>query len=64
MFDAESESCLILKADVDSVVIGFGNDFHAVNDLWIGAKVGLFCNAPPGITSTGFADIDWFRITP
>ncbi len=41
-----------------------GDDFHAVNDLWIGAKVGLFCNAPPGKPSGGYADIDWFRIGP
>jgi beta-xylosidase len=41
-----------------------GDNFQAVNDLWIGAKVGLFCNAPPGKPSGGYADIDWFRIGP
>ncbi|MGD0461732.1 MAG: glycoside hydrolase 43 family protein [Tepidisphaeraceae bacterium] len=38
-----------------------GPAFTAANDLWIGAKVGLFCNAPVGKSSKGFADVDWFR---
>jgi len=29
---------------------------------WIGAKVGLFAVAPIGVTSSSFADYDWFRI--
>jgi beta-xylosidase len=40
-----------------------GQPFKAVNDLWIGAKVGLFCNAPAGASSKGFADVDWFRFS-
>jgi beta-xylosidase len=40
-----------------------GPQFKAVNDLWIGAKVGLFCNAPAGVPSRGFADADWFRFS-
>jgi hypothetical protein len=41
-----------------------GRPFTAVNDEWIGAKVGLFCDAPPGQSSPGHADVDWFRIAP
>ena len=40
-----------------------GPPFKAVNDLWIGAKVGLFCNAPAGRKSKGFVDVDWFRFS-
>ncbi len=40
-----------------------GPTFKAINDLWIGAKVGLFCNAASGISPRGFADIDWFRFS-
>jgi len=40
-----------------------GPSFKAVNDLWIGAKVGLFCNAAPGSSTAGFADVDWFRFS-
>ncbi len=41
-----------------------GKTVTAVNDTWIGAKVGLFCNAvastAPDEKST-FIDVDWFR---
>jgi beta-xylosidase len=40
-----------------------GTDFMAKPDKWIGAKVGLFCTAVPGIRNGGYADFDWFRIT-
>jgi len=40
-----------------------GPSFKAVNDLWIGAKVGLFCNAPAATKSKGFVDVDWFRFS-
>jgi beta-xylosidase len=38
--------------------------FTAVNDEWIGAKVGLFCDAALGQMSAGYADVDWFRFVP
>ena len=41
-----------------------GPPFTAVNDFWIGAKVGLFCDAAPGRRSAGHADVDWFRFEP
>ncbi len=31
-------------------------------ELWIGAKVGLFCTAELGIRKGSYADFDWFRI--
>jgi beta-xylosidase len=40
-----------------------GQPFIAKPDKWIGAKVGLFCTAVPGIRIGGYADIDWFRIS-
>jgi beta-xylosidase len=41
-----------------------GRPFTAVNDEWIGAKVGIFCDAPAGKQSNGYADTDWFRFDP
>lgn len=45
-----------------------GEPFVAREGRWIGAKVGLFALAPAGATSGaaagGFADFDFFRITP
>jgi beta-xylosidase len=40
-----------------------GPAFKVVNDLWIGAKVGLFCEAAGGKSSGGYADVDWFRFS-
>ncbi len=56
--------CAFSFSSDGSNFIALGDNFQAVNDLWIGAKVGLFCNAPPGKPSAGFADIDWFRMGP
>jgi beta-xylosidase len=41
-----------------------GEPFRATGDRWIGAKVGLIATAPASATKTGYADFDWFRVTP
>lgn len=42
-----------------------GNPFQAKEGKWIGAKIGTFCTRPAIKTNDGgWADIDWFRITP
>jgi beta-xylosidase len=41
-----------------------GEPFQASGDRWIGAKVGVIANAPASATQTGYADFDWFRVTP
>jgi beta-xylosidase len=41
-----------------------GEPFRASGDRWIGAKVGLIATAPASATKTGYADFDWFRVTP
>lgn len=41
-----------------------GVPFIAQPDKWIGAKVGLFCISKPDVRTGGYADFDWFRITP
>lgn len=41
-----------------------GTSFTALPDKWIGAKVGLFCIGKPDVRTGGYADFDWFRITP
>jgi hypothetical protein len=53
--------CVFSYSSDNKRFVEIGPAFTAANDLWIGAKVGLFCNAPVGRSSTGFADIDWFR---
>ncbi len=39
-----------------------GKSFTAKKDLWIGAKVGLFCINPNITDSRAFADFDFFRL--
>jgi hypothetical protein len=46
--------------------VGFknvGQPFTAEAGRWIGAKIGLFCTRTNQINDSGYADIDWFRIT-
>jgi len=39
-----------------------GRPVTAVNATWIGAKVGVFCNAPAGAAAKGHADVDYFHV--
>lgn len=42
-----------------------GTTFQAREGKWIGTKVGTFCTRPAIRTNDGgWADVDWFRITP
>ncbi|AKD05677.1 glycoside hydrolase [Pontibacter korlensis] len=41
-----------------------GNTFTAVPGRWIGTKVGIFATRQDKINDSGYADYDWFRITP
>jgi beta-xylosidase len=38
--------------------------FQATEGQWIGAKLGLFCTRDGITNDSGYADYDWFRITP
>lgn len=41
-----------------------GDVFTAEVGRWIGAKMGIFCTRQTQINDSGFADFDWFRVTP
>ncbi len=48
-----------------------GSNFQIVGDVfkakpgrWVGAKLALFCIRNTQINDSGYADIDWFRVTP
>lgn len=41
-----------------------GHAFQARAGRWVGAKVGLFCDHDPEGPNGGYADFDWFRISP
>jgi beta-xylosidase len=40
-----------------------GNAFTAEVGRWKGAKVGLFCTRETQTNDSGYADVDWFRVT-
>lgn len=41
-----------------------GDAFTATPGKWIGAKVGIYCTRSTQINDSGYADFDWFRVTP
>ena len=41
-----------------------GDAFTATPGKWIGAKVGIYCTRNTQINDSGYADFDWFRVTP
>lgn len=41
-----------------------GGPFKAVAGRWIGAKVGMFCTSREKSNDSGYADFDWFRVSP
>lgn len=55
-------------------VFGYSTDGQKFTDIdaqlqadvgrWIGAKVGLFCTRESQINDSGYADVDWFRVSP
>ena len=72
---AKAPACLRVTADEngicrfaysldDRAFASIGPPFQAAGDRWIGAKVGLFASAAPFASAWGFADFDWFRVTP
>ncbi|WPV02048.1 glycoside hydrolase 43 family protein [Mucilaginibacter sp. cycad4] len=40
-----------------------GRPFTAGAGRWVGARIGLFCTRTSQINDSGYADVDWFRIT-
>ena len=41
-----------------------GDPFVAKPGRWVGAKLGIFCSSLEKTNDAGYADFDWFRITP
>jgi hypothetical protein len=49
--------------DGDGDFTPIGDEFHAVEGKWIGAKVGVFCVTACAKPVTGHADFDYFRFS-
>jgi hypothetical protein len=39
-----------------------GTGFIAEKDLWISAKMGVFCVSEKDVRMGGYADFDWFKV--
>lgn len=64
MFNSSAQCTFSYSTDGKSYQ-PLGKPFQAREGKWIGAKVGMFCTRPAIVTNDGgWADIDWFRITP
>jgi beta-xylosidase len=48
----------------DQMFTPVGEPFKASGDRWISAKVGVIATARSSAAKTGYADFDWFRVTP
>lgn len=44
--------------------INAGSEFKAEVGHWIGAKMGIYCTRNNQTNDAGYADFDWFRVTP
>ena len=56
--------CRFSASDDNLRFIPVGEEFTTKPGVWVGAKVGVFATLPPGATSSGSADWNWFRVTP
>jgi len=55
--------CLFSYSEDNQHFHAIGQPFEARPDLWIGAKIGLFCTSKPEVRTGGYADFDYFSIT-
>ena len=60
----ENGLCRFAYSADNRVFTPVGETFQASGDRYIGAKVGLFASSTPLASAWGFADFDWFRVTP
>jgi len=56
--------CTFAYAIGDGPFRPFSAEFQAVEGVWIGAKVGVFCGTPRGDKVECHADFDYFRFSP
>jgi hypothetical protein len=60
---AKGAACRFSYSVDGKIFIDAGENFKAEPGRWTGAKVGLFCSRVSQINDSGFANIDWFRVT-
>lgn len=58
----ENAVCSFSYSIDGNTYIPVGQQFHARQGKWIGAKVGIFAAGKEAATEMGYADYDWFRV--
>ncbi|HEY4329122.1 MAG TPA: glycoside hydrolase 43 family protein [Phycisphaerae bacterium] len=56
--------CTLSYSTDNQIFTPLGTPVQASNAMWIGAKVGLFCNAPAQTAPQGYADFDYLVFEP
>ncbi|HLP25373.1 MAG TPA: glycoside hydrolase, partial [Acidobacteriota bacterium] len=60
----EGARCRFFYSTDSAAFTAIGPEFQASSSHWVGAKVGLFAAARPGVTSQGYAQFDSFLVAP
>jgi len=60
----EGATCRFAYSFDNQTFTSIGEPFKASVDRWVGAKVGVIASAESSATKTGYADFDWFHVTP
>lgn len=61
---SEGARCRFFYSANGETFTAIGPEFQATSSHWVGAKVGLFAAARPGVTSQGFAQFESFTVAP
>jgi beta-xylosidase len=61
---AKDATCQFAYSFDNTAFTPLPSTFQATVDRWIGARVGLFSNGAVAATHGGYADFDWFHLTP
>ena len=60
---SQKHDCQFYTSTDGKTYIAVGKPFRAVEGVWIGAKVGLYCTRDRvTINDSGYMDVDWFEI--
>ncbi|HEX9601735.1 MAG TPA: glycoside hydrolase, partial [Mariniflexile sp.] len=59
---APNANCVFSYSEDGKTFKELGTGFIAEKDLWISAKMGVFCVSEKDVRMGGYADFDWFKV--
>lgn len=60
---ANNAVCTFSYSEDGSIFQNISESFTAMPGMWVGAKIGYFCNGYTKTNDSGFADLDWIRFS-